>query len=206
MIYDISPLIDENIKVWPGDTPPSREIKCTLEEGASVDLSTLHTTVHLGAHADAPSHYGEGAPSIAERDPEYYWGRAQVIRVSVGRGKGVKPEDIRSEVTQARVLIATGTYPDASNFNEDFASLSAELVDFLKSKGVKTVGIDTPSVDLFHSKDLPVHNALLRNDMANLEGLMLGGVPEGVYEMAALPLKLKGFDASPVRAVLRTVS
>ena len=103
-----------------------------------------------------------------------------------------------------RVLFATGTYPDPQNWNSDFAALSVELIDFLHHRGVITVGIDTPSVDLFDSKDLPAHKAMLRHDMAILEGLVLKDVPEGIYELIALPLPLVGFDASPVRAILRT--
>jgi arylformamidase len=75
----------------------------------------------------------------------------------------------------------------------------------MHTRGVKLIGIDTPSVDLFSSKDLPAHKRFLANDMAILEGIMLNGVPDGVYELIALPLKLVGFDASPVRAVLRTI-
>ncbi|MCZ6834539.1 MAG: arylformamidase, partial [Planctomycetota bacterium] len=67
------------------------------------------------------------------------------------------------------------------------------------------VGLDTPSVDLQNSKDLPSHARFLANDMAILEGLVLADVPAGLYELIALPLKLMGFDASPVRAVLRSL-
>ena len=102
------------------------------------------------------------------------------------------------------MLVATGTYPDPQNWNSDFAALSLELIDFLHDCGVITVGIDTPSVDLFDSKNLPAHKAMLRHDMAILEGLVLRDVPEGAYELIALPLPLVGFDASPIRAVLRT--
>jgi arylformamidase len=104
-----------------------------------------------------------------------------------------------------RVLFATGTYPDPQNWNGDFAAFSVELIDFLHQRGVITVGIDTPSVDLFESKDLPAHQPILRHDMAILEGLVLKDVPDGTYELIALPLPLVGFDASPVRAVLRTM-
>jgi len=78
-----------------------------------------------------------------------------------------------------------------------------ELVEELHRQGVKLIGIDTPSVDLFDSKDLPSHRQFLKFDMAILEGLLLKDVPEGLYELIALPLKLVGFDASPVRAILR---
>jgi arylformamidase len=106
-------------------------------------------------------------------------------------------------IVAPRVLFATGTFPDPEQFNTDFAALSPELVEHLNGLGVKLVGIDTPSVDPFDSKELPAHRTFLKHDMAILEGLVLAGVPAGVYEVIALPLRLVGFDASPVRAVLR---
>src|SRR5262249_10397864 len=109
-------------------------------------------------------------------------------------------------VTAERLLIATGTFPDPEQFNKDFAALTPELVEALHRQGVRLIGVDTPSVDPFSSKDLPAHHAFLRCNMAILEGLILMDVPEGVYELIALPLKLVGFAASPVRAVLRAGS
>jgi arylformamidase len=206
MLYDISPLISRRLQVWPGDTPPSREVLYDLQRGDTITLSTLRATVHLGAHADAPSHYGLGAPAIHERDLEFYLGRCQVIRVTVPRGRGVTPGDLPTPVAAERLLIATGTYPDPEQSNEDFAFLSPDAIDVLHRQGVILIGIDTPSVDPFTSKDLPAHRAFLAHDMAILEGLALADVPPGLYELIALPLKLEGFDASPVRAVLRTLS
>ena len=203
MLYDISPPISPRLAVWPGDTPPSREILLDLCDGAPITLSTLHATVHLGAHADAPSHYGANAPAIEQRDLDDYVGPCQVIRVGVPRGTRILPALLPTAVTQPRLLLATGTFPDAEHFNQDFAALSVELVKYLHGHGVRLVGIDTPSVDLFDSKDLPAHRAFLKCDMAILEGIVLTDVPEGVYELIALPLRLVGFDASPVRAVLR---
>jgi arylformamidase len=175
-----------------------------MKQGANLTLSTLHATVHLGAHADAPSHYGVQAPAIHERDLDFYLGRCQVIRVCVPRGSCIQPGDLETAVAVPRVLLATGTYPDPEQFNEDFAALSPELVEHLHRHGVKLIGIDTPSVDPFSSKDLPAHRMFLRYGMAILEGLVLKDVPPGVYELIALPLKLAGFDASPVRAILRS--
>lgn len=202
MIYDISPLISSRLKVWPGDTPPSREVLLDLEQGDNLTLSTLHATVHLGAHADAPSHYGHG-PAIHERDLERYLGPCQVMHVRAERGTRVTPKMLPSPVVTPRLLLATFTYPDPDTFHTDFAALSVELIDMLHDQGVTLVGIDTPSVDLFDSKDLEAHQAFFRHDMAILEGLVLADVPEGNYELIALPLRLEGFDASPVRAVLR---
>lgn len=204
-IYDISPPITPSLAVWPGDTPLSREVLLDIAKGDNITLSTLRVTVHLGAHADGPNHYVKDAPSIDQRGLEYYLGPCQVIRIDAARSTRITPAMVKPPITQPRVLFATGTYPDPTNFNTDFAALSPELIDWLHDRGVITVGIDTPSVDLFDSKDLPAHHAILRHDMAILEGLALKDVPEGAYELIALPLRLAGFDASPVRAVLRTL-
>lgn len=204
-LYDITPPITQYLRVWPGDTPPAREVLLDLRRGDEITLSTLRATVHLGAHADAPSHYGAGAPAIDARGLDYYLGPCQVIRVAVPRGSRVAPGAITTPVTTPRVLLDTGTHPDPELFPEDFAALSPQLVEWLHERGVRLVGIDTPSVDPFPSKELPAHKAFLKHDMAILEGLVLKDVPEGVYELIALPLRLVGFDASPVRAVLRTL-
>jgi arylformamidase len=204
-VYDIAPSITEKLAVWPGDTPMSREVLMDMARGDNITLSTLRATMHLGAHADGPNHYGKDAPAIDERGLDYFLGPCQVIRVGVARATRITPAMLPGEVTTSRLLFATGTYPDPQNWNTDFAALSVDLIDFLHDRDVITVGIDTPSVDLFESKDLPVHKAILRHDMSILEGLVLKDVPQGMYELIALPLPLVGFDASPVRAVLRTV-
>lgn len=203
MIYDLTPTVSERLAVWPGDTPPRREILCDHEAGDSLTLSTLHATVHLGAHADAPSHYGRGAPTIDQRDLELYLGPCQVMQVRAQNSALLTAADLPRAIEAPRLLLATQTFPDPEYFSTDFAALSPELVDWLHDRGVRLVGIDTPSVDPFSSKDLPAHQAFLRHDMAILEGLRLDHVPEGLYELIALPLKLADFDASPVRAVLR---
>ena len=204
-IYDITPAVSERIDVWPGDTPPSREVLLDMKAGANLTLSTFRGTVHVGAHADAPSHYGADAPSIEGRSLDYYLGPCEVVPVDVPRGTRIRPEALAAPPRAERVLLRTGTYPDPERFNEDFAAPSPELIAMLHDRGVRLIGIDTPSVDLFSSKDLPSHRACLERDMAILEGIVLDGVPAGLYELIALPLKLVGFDASPVRAVLRTI-
>lgn len=174
-----------------------------LSRGDSVTLSTLRATVHLGAHADAPSHYGPAGRSIEAMPLERYVGPCRLIRVSAARGSRIGPDAIPADLRAERVLIATGTYPDPERWNDDFAALEPETVDLLKSRGTRLVGIDTPSVDLKSDTKLLAHHRFLANDMVILEGLTLDGVAEGEYELIALPLKLVGFDASPVRAVLR---
>lgn len=202
-IYDITPPVTEQLAVWPGDTRVNREVLLDMQRGDNLTLSTLRATVHLGAHADGPNHYGKDAPAIEQRSLDFYLGPCQVIRVDAQHGSRIGPEQLPQSIHASRLLIATSTFPDPMNWNEDFAALAPALVDHLHHQGVKTIGIDTPSVDLFTDKELLSHQRFLANDMAILEGLMLRDVPEGVYELIALPLKLVGFDASPVRAILR---
>lgn len=204
-LIDISPSLSPRTAVWPGDTSLSREVLCEITTGATVTLSSLRSTVHLGAHADAPNHYSATGEDIASRSLEKYVGPCQVIEVITSGGSRVTQEQITDAICAPRVLLKTSSYPDSENFNTDFAAYSPELIDWLADKGVILIGIDTPSIDPFESKDLPSHQAALRHDLAILEGLVLAHVAPGVYELIAPPLKLEGFDASPVRAVLKTV-
>jgi arylformamidase len=203
MIWDLTPPVSAALAVWPGDTPPRREVLLELDRGDSVTLSTLHATVHLGAHADAPSHYGALAATIDRRPLETYLGPCQVLHVPAAARARLGPADLPGPIREPRVLLRTGTHPDPERFPRDFAALTPELIEMLHAAGVRLVGVDTPSVDPFESKDLPAHRACLAHDIAILEGLVLAGVPEGRYELIALPLRLVGFDASPVRAILR---
>ncbi|HVZ93899.1 MAG TPA: cyclase family protein [Phycisphaerales bacterium] len=210
-LYDVTPPITPNLAIWPGDTPPSREILCDIARGDNITLSTLRATVHLGAHADGANHYGHPAPSIDAMPLGRYLGPCRVITANAPRGTRVgeshlsAPLDSIDADATPRVLIRTNTYPDPTNFNRDFAALEPALVESLAHRGVFLIGIDTPSVDLCDSKDLPAHKMFLKHDVSILEGIVLTEVPDGVYELIALPLKLVGFDASPVRAVLRAL-
>lgn len=205
-LIDISPVISPRLGVWPGDTDVSREVLCDLAKGDTVTLSTLRATVHLGSHADGPNHYGLGAADVSRMRLEHYVGPCQVVEARVARGARVGVGDVvggLDAIRHPRVLVKTGSFPDAEKWNSDFAALSVELVESLAARGVITVGIDTPSVDLQESKDLLAHKAILKAGIAILEGLVLSDVATGEYELVALPLRLEGFDASPVRAVLR---
>lgn len=204
MLVDISPLISEELAVWPGDIAFSRSEMCSIDAGDNIDLSSMNTTLHLGAHVDAPSHYKKDEQSIDELELEPYIGPCQLIRLEKSEDRLIRPEEFEGKITESRVLFYTGSYPDSKNFNEDFRSFSPEAIEALASKKVKLIGIDTPSFDLFESKDLASHKKLSEHKIRNLEGLMLEGVAPGVYELIALPLKIKGGDASPVRAILRS--
>ena len=202
---DISPILSPSIAVWPGDTPLQREVLCEISSGSNIDLSTIKTTVHLGAHVDAPRHYNKDGKTIESMNLDAYIGPCYVHTVLAKTLISETDCAVAISSGAKRILFRTNSFPNPNVFNEDFCAFSAEAIDALGMAGVKLIGIDTPSVDPFHSKDLKAHHCLLKHGMANLEGIVLEKVPDGHYELIALPLRLEGFDASPVRAILRPI-
>jgi arylformamidase len=188
--------------VYPGDTPFSQTFQMHTTHGDHLTLSSINSTVHLGAHADAPIHYSRHGADIAQRPLQLYIGLAQVIDVSNISGR-IRPQHIQhTRIEAPRVLFKTGSFPDPNHWNNNFTALSAELVESLAQNKVQLVGIDTPSIDLADDKVLESHQVVNRHDMAILEGIVLENVTPGLYELIALPLKIAAADASPVRAVL----
>jgi len=194
--YDISPLISPEIAVFPGDQAFAVDRSMDFTSGDNLILSSITTTVHLGAHADGPNHYHPKGEGIDQRNLNLYMGKCQVIEMSAGFNIA------KYRILAPRVLFKTRTFENPNQWRDDFACLNSEIIEGLSQKGVKLVGIDTPSVDAADSKDLPIHKKIFEKDLAILEGLVLTEVPEGLYTLIALPLKLKGLDASPVRAIL----
>jgi arylformamidase len=198
---DISPILRASIAVFPGDTPFNRTVNMSITQGQHLDLSDVRTTLHVGAHTDAPSHYHGNGKTIEERDLSLYMGPCQVIEVQ-GKPSRIKPEDIKVNIEAPRILFKTDSFPDPDKWNDDFTALSPELIIFLKKNSVVLVGIDTPSVDPATDKTMVSHKAIYESDMAILEGIILTHVTPGLYQLIALPLRIEGGDASPVRAIL----
>lgn len=205
MLYDLSPRVDGSTPVWPGDTPYSCTLAWAIENGASVNVTALHTTPHVGAHVDAPFHFDSRGATAADLPLEPFLGRCVVIEVP--RGPLVLPEHLAGiDLARVeRVLIRTGSMGDRAVFPEDFMALAPATAELLARHGVRLAGLDSPSMDPFTSKTLDAHKALWRGEVSILEGLRLDGVPPGEYELIALPLPLAGACASPVRAVLRSL-
>ncbi len=199
-IWDISPSITQDIAVFPGDIPFAREVSLSFPQN-HLTLSSVRTTLHLGAHADSSSHYHAQGVGVDQRPLERYLGQCQVMAVDLPRGARILPRHV-GEIKATRVLFKTGSFPNPNAWNNDFNSLSPELIEHLADAGVVTVGIDTPSVDPADSQGLESHQALFRRNLAVLEGIILDSVSPGLYTLVALPLPLKDADASPVRAIL----
>ncbi len=202
-IHDISPVISEDLAVFPGDQKFTRQVSMNFEKHDNLTLSSIHTSIHLGAHTDAPNHYHASGVGMSARSLDFYFGDCQVIHVKCERATRVQISDLDGKnISSRRVLFRTDSFPNPNIWNGDFVSLSDELIHFLAAKDVMLVGIDTPSIDLAEDKILESHTAVFENDMAILEGIILEQVSEGHYLLSALPLKIQDADASPVRAIL----
>ena len=204
-LWDISQRLHPGLPVWPGDTTFEQARTWQMEEGSPVNVSALTLSTHSGAHADAPLHYSQTAPDIADVDLEAYLGECLVVDAR-GSGARIEPAELPELDGATRILFRTFEEFPANHWDADTKAISPATIDLLGEAGVKLVGIDTPSIDPQSSKTMDAHNAVLRHDIRVLEGLVLDDVPPGRYELIALPLPIVGGDASPVRAVLRELA
>jgi len=204
-LIDISQRVTPDSSVFPGDTAFTLRKVASLDEGASCDVGTIQTTLHIGTHADAPSHFVQGADGIGEVPLERYFGPSRVMN-RIGNGP-LTADEVRAwnPVKGMRYLVRTRETIDPNEWPAEFAHLDPAAAQVLADAGVVLFGIDTPSVDHQESKTLDAHRALLAGNVAILENLDLTGVRPMPYELMAFPLRIPGADASPVRAVLRTL-
>jgi arylformamidase len=202
-LWDISPLVSEATPVFPGDTPYSMRWTWTLAGECPVNVSELRLSPHTGAHTDAPLHYDPAGAGMAEVPLDAYLGPARVIH-AVGCGPLIEPQHVQAHLAEVPPRVLVRTYertPEA--WDPHFTAFAPATLELLAARGVRLVGLDTPSLDPEQSKALPSHQVARRHGLAVLEGLVLDAVAAGDYELIALPLRLAGADASPVRAVLR---
>jgi arylformamidase len=203
-IIEISPPLGPDLAVFPGDTAFRRKVDLDFKTGGNLLLSSITTSLHIGAHADAPNHYHPDGVGIDQREIDRYIGECQVMTVKLPRGERVTPADLPGPVMARRILFRTGSFSNPSRWTDDFNALSPELVSYLATHDVVLVGIDTPSIDPAGDKKLLTHQIVYQKNMAVLEGLVLNDAPDGLYSLIALPLRIQGGDASPVRAILLT--
>jgi arylformamidase len=202
-IHDISQPLSAALPVWPGDTPFAAER--TWDHGATpVAVSRLMLSTHSGTHADAPLHYDPAGTPIDAVALEPYLGPARVIDARRW-GPVIEPDALEPSLADAppRVLLRTYERFPAERWSSAFATISADAIRLLAARGTVLVGIDSPSLDPEDSKTMAAHHAVRDAGMRVLEGLVLDRVAPGDYELIAVPLRLAGLDASPVRAVLR---
>ncbi|HEX4510929.1 MAG TPA: arylformamidase [Burkholderiaceae bacterium] len=209
-LWDISPPIRVGSPVFPGDTPFEQRWVANIGPGCPVNVSSLTLSPHTGAHADAPLHYEDGAAAIGVVSLAPFLGHCRVIHAI-----RVRPLVTLANLAHAlpangappppRILVRTYERAPLDVFDPDCAAFAPETLEALANMGVMLVGIDTASVDPADSKTLDSHQVLRRRGLRVLENLVLDEVPEGDYELIALPLRLESADASPVRAILRSL-
>ena len=205
-LWDISPPLSTATPVWPGDTPFQQAPSWQIDEHCPVNVGRITLSPHTGAHADAPLHYAADGAPIGEVSLVPYLGPCRVIHC-IGATPVVTPDHIRHALDGLPPRVLFRTYPRAplTEWDSGFCAVAPETIDLLASRGVQLVGIDTPSLDPQESKTMDAHHAVRRHRLAILEGIVLDEVPAGDYELIALPLRFATLDASPVRAVLRSL-
>ncbi|MFT3777037.1 MAG: arylformamidase [Ottowia sp.] len=205
-LWDISPPVHAGSPVFPGDTPYRQRWSAAIGPGCPVNVSALTLSPHVGAHADAPLHYDPEGAAIGALDLAPFLGTCRVIHAI-----GVRPLVRWAHIAHAahalppRVLVRTSQRMPVDAWDGGLAAFAPETVERLADAGVRLIGIDTASIDPADSKTLDSHQVIRRRGLRVLENLVLDDVPEGDYELIALPLKLTTADASPVRAVLRAL-
>ena len=204
-VWDISPPLSPATPAFPGDTVYSQRWSAQIGPGCPVNVSAVTMSPHLGAHADAPLHYGAGASAIGDVDLDPFLGVCRVIH-AIDRGPLITRADLHHAAAGVppRVLVRTRAKAP-TRWSDDFSAFAPDTIAWLAGLGVRLVGIDSQSVDPATSKTLDSHQQLLIHDMRVLENLVLDEIEAGDYELIALPLKLLDADASPVRAVLRSL-
>ena len=205
-LWDISPVIDRDAPVFPGDTPYQQTVHFAHGPDCPVQVHAINMSPHTGAHADAPMHYRAGGAAVGALALQPYLGLCRVIDCTAAAGL-VRPSHVAHALSQlpSRVLLKT-----SARASQSWSSFTAVAPDtlyalHLANAQLALIGVDTPSLDPATSQDLPSHNAVFALDLRVLENLVLDDVAPGDYELIALPLKLAQCDASPVRAVLRAL-
>lgn len=209
-IFDVSRALANDLAPWPGDTPFHFELKWKMAEGATVNVGAVEMGVHNGTHADAPFHFAEGAKTIDRMPLETYLGDAVVVDLTqlfqADRARPIRIADIESCAaaleSAPRLLLKTGVWNDPKIFPESLPVIAADVPEWLRARKVKLLGLDLPSVDPIEAKTLTNHHALAAAGIAIVESLDLTSVEAGIYHFSALPLRIAGGDAGPVRAIL----
>lgn len=204
--HDISRPIRTGMPVWPGDTPAEFTPVATIPAGSSVNVGRLTLSVHAGTHADAPFHYNQHGTTIDALPLDLFVGPARVVDV---RGHARLSRELlasRDLAGAPRLLFKSDSWTDPDVFPTEWPLFDPDVPAWLAGRGVRLIGMDVPSVDHLTSKDLPIHHAIDRAGLIILESLDLRAVAPGLYELIALPLRLRGGDGSPLRAVLRPLA
>jgi arylformamidase len=201
-VFDVSLPLEPGLAVWPGDTPFSIERISRIDAGDLVNLGSIRASLHAGTHVDAPFHFKEDGTRIDEIELEVFVGPAVVVDVTGHKAITVQLLEEKSIGSAPRLLLKTGGWTDHSVFPESVPVIAPDVPAYFREQGIRLLGVDVPSVDPIDSEHLANHHELAENGITILESLDLTGVEPGLYQLAALPMRVVGGDAAPVRAVL----
>lgn len=204
-IWDITMSVESGMPVWPGDSRFGFDWTMRMSAGDSVNVTRLTMSPHTGTHADSFFHVADDGLAMSAMPLEAYLGPARVLDAPGDGPIDVERLERLNWKGASRLLFKTRRSRVTDPYAVPFAHLTPEAVALMGPANIRLVGLDTPSMDDFHSKTLDAHHALVKAGIANLENLDLTDVPAGDYELIALPLKLRGLDGSPVRALLRSI-
>jgi arylformamidase len=207
-LYDVTLAIHEDMITYP-DNPPTRiRAHSSLDDGDPANVTELRFGSHTGTHLDAARHFVDGGQPVDELPLDRLIGPALVAEIP-GDVKAIGPAELRAAGIggEQRVLLKTRNSEllQESEFREDFSYVTGDGAAFLLEAGVQLVGIDYLSIEAFDADEPAAHRTLLKREVIIVEGLDLREVPAGRYELLCLPLKIRGIDGAPVRAVLRTM-
>jgi arylformamidase len=206
-LLDITMLLGAGTPEWPGDTPFDCRWTCALARGASVNLSSITMSPHVGTHADAPLHVRDEWPAADALPLHAFVGPCRVVDVTGYQGVISCKQLALPELGDIpRLLLQTGCSVASHAFPRTWPVLSTDCVDALLRRGLLLLGVDAPSVDERESKSLDVHHHVFAGGAYILENLDLAAITPGDYELLALPMRLEGLDAAPVRAALRPLA
>ncbi len=207
-LVDLSLPVDERAPAYPGDPAPRLAPWATLARDG-YRVTHLHLGSHQGTHLDAPSHFLEGGDDADAIPLATCVGPALCVHLggkAPGDDIGVADiEPVACALTPgARLVLRTGwdrSWP-APEYFTDGPRLTEDLAAWLAARRLALLGLDLPTPHPWADVDGRIHRRLLSAGTVLLEGLAhLERVPQGSFWLSALPLRLGGADASPVRAI-----
>lgn len=201
---DISLTIQEEMLFWPNDPKFERQWVSRISEGKNANLSKISLGSHTGTHIDAPYHFLDRGKTLEDLDVSKFYGVCKVFEIKNPQKIMVEELKIFSIEKGDIILFKTrnSQFLRDKNFHEDYVGLSYEAAEYLVSKEIKSVGIDYLSIGPRGEEGKMVHRLLLGQEIGIIEGVNLLTVKEGRYFLVALPLKIRGNEGSPVRALL----
>jgi len=216
---DLSHPLEEEMPVWLTLSRFFKELWCSIHYGDEATAYQLVMNEHTGTHVDAPAHYlplGHRQHRWVDEVPVEQWiGQACLVGCEAVRlGSAVGADHVRNwEAANGRLErgdIAVFTFgwwrkwavrPDDAGFLTDWPGLGLDCVELLLERGVKAVGVDTLSPDVYGDSGSPVHRALLGEGVVIVENLAHLDVVPPRFMLFAAPLMVKGGSGAPCRAI-----